>query len=306
MVLALPGASSGVRGLKTFSASGKQVVLEAGKETELLRHAGKGCLTHMWFGGSWKGYEYTRIRVYVDGEQQASIDMELGLGHGEGFDGHPSPWGIARFGRTGQPSGIYNTYRIPFGSRVRVTAELTATTTFWWIVRGTENLPVEIGGVRLPAKARLRLYKRERIRVKPLDQFVLVETKGSGLLYQVAMAARGLRNTGHWKDLSYMEAQVRAWLDGAREPVMLSSGLEDYFLGTYYFNRGRYTNEVAGLTHIDKKTNAFSAYRLHEDDPVFYQRGLKLTCRNGEELNGKVLHDPPETEFTTYTWLYQW
>jgi hypothetical protein len=36
----------------------------------------------MWFGGNWPGYEPTRIRVYVDGEENPSIEMELGLGHG--------------------------------------------------------------------------------------------------------------------------------------------------------------------------------------------------------------------------------
>ena len=31
--------------------------------------------------------------------------------------------------------------------------------------------------------------------------------------------------------------------------ILLSSGTEDYFLGTYYFNRGGYENAVAGMTH---------------------------------------------------------
>jgi len=82
--------------------------------------------------------------------------------------------------------------------------------------------------------------------------------------------------------------------------------LEDYFLGTYYFNKGLYYTPVAGLTHLDKERNEFSAYRFHEDDPVFFHRGLRLTCRCGETLNGKGLWDPPQTQYTTYVWLYQW
>ena len=39
---------------------------------------------------------------------------------------------------------------------------------------------------------------------------------------------------------------MRAYIDGAKDPLMFSSGLEDYFLGTYYFDRGRYYTEVAG------------------------------------------------------------
>ncbi len=50
----------------------------------------------------------------------------------------------------------------------------------------------------------------------------------------------------------------------------------------------------------------FSAYRFHEDDPIFFSNGLRLTCRNGEKLNGHQFHDTPEADFTTYVWLYQW
>ncbi len=95
-------------------------------------------------------------------------------------------------------------------------------------------------------------------------------------------------------------------MNNASEPLLLSSGLEDYFLGTYYFNRGLYANNMAGLTHLDNVKNAFSAYRFHDDDPLFFRDGFRLTCRCGEELNGAMLHDPPATRFTTYTWLYQW
>jgi len=43
-------------------------LLPAGTETELFRYSGHGALTHMWFGGDFKNYGLTRIRVYVDGE----------------------------------------------------------------------------------------------------------------------------------------------------------------------------------------------------------------------------------------------
>ncbi len=304
-------AEPDLAGLKTFGTMGKQVSpLSVEKEADLFRYEGKGCLTHMWFGGAFKGVERTRIRIYVDGEAKASIDMALYLGHGIGFGDNHAPWGTARVGKCGDPNAVYNTYRIPFGRSVRVTGQLAEGAAkkplFWWIIRGTENLPVSIGGVRLPERARLRLHRLESHTAKPLEEFALCDVKGDGALYQVTMAGKGKKKSGNWKDLSYMEACVRAYVGGAKEPLMLSSGLEDYFLGTYYFNKGRYATPVAGLTHFDKAKLEFSAYRFHEDDPVFFRNGLRLTCRCGEELNGKMLHDPPETTYTTYVWLYQW
>lgn len=305
------GGGMDVDNLKTFSTIGKELrVLNGYDEAELLLHDGRGCLTHMWFGGDWPGYDQTVLRIYVDGEQQPSIEMDLGLGHGVGFSDDAAPWGSEKMGKTGHPSGLYNTFKIPFGKSIRVTAQRAKDSPdgapFWWIIRGTENLPVTLAGVRLPETARLKLHKLENYVAKPLEEFALCNVKGHGALYQVTMAGEGLRKSGDWKDISYLEAIMRAYLNGEKTPTLLSSGLEDYFLGTYYFNRGRYANALAGLTHLDKKQNTFSAYRFHDDDPVFFQKGLRLTCRCGEELNGKKLHDPPATRFTTYTWVYQW
>ncbi len=140
-----------VDSLKTFGTSGKAVYpFPEGDKTEaaLYEYDGAGCLTHMWFGGNWPNWERIRIRVYVDGEESASIDMEMYLGHGIGFKDATAPWGTRRMGKTGQPSGVYNTFKIPFGKSVRVTAQLhesdTGNKRFWYIIRGVENLPFVI------------------------------------------------------------------------------------------------------------------------------------------------------------------
>jgi len=298
--------------LKTFGTSGKAVYpFKKGDKTEaeLYSYKGKGCLTHMWFGGNWKNYENMRIRIYIDGERAASIDMELFLGHGIGYQDEAGPWGTKRIGKTGQPSGIYNTYRIPFGKSVRVTAQPaqgdTKNKRFWYIIRGVENLPVEFNGVRLPDRARLKLYKLENYTAQTLEEFDLCNTKKPGMLYQVTIAAHSTRH-------NFLESCVRAYIDGAKEPLLASSGLEDYFLGTYFFNRGMYHTEVAGLTHLNKEDHSFSAYRFHEEDPIFFQKGLRLTVRCGEQI-GDQKHNPktqtwnaPPTTYTSYVWIYEW
>ena len=255
--------------LKTFGTMGKELqILKKEQESELFKHEGKGCLTHMWFGG----------------EQKASIDMELFLGHGIGFKDRYAPWGTEVMGNMGRTSGIYNTNKIPLSKKVRVTAQLAPTSdvserepTFWWIIRGTENLRIVFGGVKLPENARLKLYKLENYTSEPLEEFTMADVNGAGMLYQVTIEAKGLRDTDHWKDLSFMESCIRAYEKGKKEPMYVSSGLEDYFLGTYYFNTGRYANKLAGLTHFDEENQEFSAYRLHEDDPIFFQNALRRT-----------------------------
>ncbi len=265
----------------------------------------------MWFGGDWPSYDKTRIRVYVDGEPQPAIDMEMGLGHGYGFGESASPWGSEKMGKTGHPSGVYNTFKIPFGDGIRVTAqrapEAPDGAPFWWIVRGTKNLPALHAGVRLPETARLRLYTLTDHVAPPLEEFDLCHVSGGGALHQVTMAGESLRDSGDWRDFGFMEGCVRAYIDSETKPEFLSSGLEDYFLSSGYFHHNqRFYGPVAGLTYIDKAANAFSAYRFHDDDPVFFQKGFRLTCRCGEEIHGKVFHEPQEARYTVYVWLYAW
>jgi len=214
--------------LRTFCSSGKERTdLNGYKEAELLLHEGKGCLTHMWFGGDWPGYDKTVIRVHVDGEERPSIEMELGLGHGVGFGDKAAPWGSEKMGKTGYPSGLYNTYKIPFGKSIRITAQRAKDSPdgapFWWILRGTENLPVTLAGLRLPDSARLKLHKLENHVAKPLEEFALCDVKGVGALYQVTIAAEGSRKGDDWTSLSFLEAIMRAYIDDDKTAMQLSS-----------------------------------------------------------------------------------
>lgn len=291
--------------LKTFGTAGKAGVLYPDHEAVLFQHEGSGCLTFMWFGGDWPGYERTRIRFYVDGEATPSIDMELFLGHGIGWGDSSAPWGTKRLGKTGQPSGLYNTYRIPFGKSIRVTAELGAGVknpqTFWWIFRGVENLPVYLGNIQLPPNARLRLQVHHGI-LDPLQVIEIAQSPGAGALYQVTLAVTS-------KNCSFLEGMMRAYINGTKNPLLLSSGTEDYFLGTYYFNRGMYHLPLAGLTHMDARATGpcrISAYRFHVEDPIIFQKGWRLVWRNGEENDGKVYGSPQRSQITSYVWLYEW
>ena len=44
---------------------------------------------HLCAGGNWAGYEQTRVRYYVDGEESASVQVPLGLGMGQPFVSSP-------------------------------------------------------------------------------------------------------------------------------------------------------------------------------------------------------------------------
>ncbi|MDX1682664.1 MAG: DUF2961 domain-containing protein, partial [Phycisphaeraceae bacterium] len=210
--------------LRTIGTMGKgERVLGGGREAVLFEHEGAGCLSHFWFGGNFAGVESTRIRYYVDGEANPSIDMALWMGHGIGFDDPQAPWGTKHIGKVGKRNGLYNNYRIPFGRSIRVTAQRADDAEddpqIWWIIRGLEQGRVTLGGETLPAAARLRLFRLEDQMADPLEELDLCDVDGAGALYQVTIAAEG-------ESFTYLEACMRAYSGDADEPLMLSSGLE--------------------------------------------------------------------------------
>lgn len=318
--------------LKTFSVMGKQSkLLWDRKEKILLKKEGKGVLHHMWFGGQVVGVV---IKVYVDGEEKPSIEMDMHLGHSTGFK-NKDKWGVGRVGKIGPKGGIYNTFQIPYRKQIVVTAQECKSKgkqQFWWILRGTENLPLVVNGIQLPKNTKLVLHKLEKFIGEPYQEFDICNVKGKGLLYHMFMESENVDPKGGWKNASFLEAVIRAY-DNNGNLDNLSSGLEDYFLGTYYFNTGKFQNELAGVTHITKHMQ-YAMYRSHEIDPYYFQNGMRLTCRVGDVLppeegdvnykidpnnndrrsnfpaidaeKGEKLHRADKSQFTVYTWVYEW
>jgi hypothetical protein len=297
-------AQPSVAMLQSYGYAGKQqTILKPGRQVQLINHRGSGCLTYMWFAGGWRGFDHTVIRIYINGSTTPCISMQLGMGHGMGYR-VAKPWGVGMIGQTGIPSGVYDTYQIPYQTSIRVTAQLAPsvkkTPVVWWIIHGTDGLRVRIHGVTLPANARLCLYKRVDIHEKPLQYFKLCNVHGPGELFAVDM--KGM-STGNF---NYMEGCMRAYTNGSKTPELISSGLEDFFTGTGYFAWGIFHTPVGGCTCINNRSHAFSAYRFFTRDPFFFQHSLKLVCRDGERLGGYLYYDPQPAVYTTYTWVYRW
>ena len=94
---------------------------------------------------------------------------------------------------------------------------------------------------------------------------------------------------------------MRAYKPAGEQLFRISSGTEDYFDGTFYFNKGQYFLPQAGVTSLCPPTavgnppsiactpkadnsSRFSAYKFHiAGDPMLFETGLLQTWRNGDE-----------------------
>ena len=261
--------------------------------------------------------ENATIRIYIDGETSPSIEFKLLMGHGIGFvdPKYKTPWNTKRISRDAD-HGTYNNYQIPFSKSFQVSAAHPVGGAFWYIIRGVYYYPLIFGELQLPANARLRLYKNINVSLEPLQFLDLANIQDSaGVLYQVTIAANS-------SSFNYLEACMRAFIDGSNSTTWLSSGTEDFFLSAYYFNEGLFHSDNSGLTYI-QGPGTISAYKFFENDPILFTKSLLLRWRCGETVGSETDDCPNDFKspsghrnapssglktavVTTYTWVYEW
>ena len=130
------------------------------------------------------------------------------------------------------------------------------------------------------------------------------------------------------RNLTHKQARAASRASRAaenRKTWLLSSGTEDYFLGTFYFNKGQFFNPLAGLTSLcplPKGRNSvphpvsigcvpdshgavrFSAYRVHGGyDPLEFENGHASSWRNGEPGHGGA---GATVNASAFALVYEW
>jgi hypothetical protein len=126
--------------------------------------------------------------------------------------------------------------------------------------------------------------------------------------------AWGVNNTGWWG-----EGEVKFFMDGdAAFPTIASTGLEDYFGGSYNFDpspghdKGHvtYTTPYSGFHQIIRPTSDYQSqqrmgmYRFHVMDPVRFETDLRITVQAlGWGYNGRYL--PLQDDVASVAFWYQ-
>ena len=254
-------------------------------------------------------WEGARLRLYVDGEAAASVDVLLrelacvgrlgAVGRAAPRDG--SPFGHTLFGKGARTGGVWSTVRVPFAASLRVTLTNAASAAkfgrFWLIIRGVEALPVTLGGeLTLPDQARLVLARTSAAALAPLQLLTLAtapsDSAGALLIAFVDAFSAG--------DFNFLEGCFRWWPAAGGgggnatrgPPQFLSSGTEDLFLSASYFDEGMYNGPQAGLTFLGNGSagagggSAAAMYKTFDRDLVLWSGGMQLAWRNFEAAAG--------------------
>jgi hypothetical protein len=80
----------------------------------------------------------------------------------------------------------------------------------------------------------------------------------------------------------YLEGDERAYVDGAIAPAWYGTGVEDFYNGGFYFDRGAYAGPLSGATETDPDgQGATAVYRWLPTDPLVYANGLRFDQEAG-------------------------
>eukprot|EP01079_Euglenida_sp_SAG-EU17-18_P003844 gene3844-4229_t len=243
------GAAETVR---TFGTGKSAFQLGGGSETTIFDYnvsstATSAALTHFWITGRESprpsGIDNATIRIYVDSELAPSIEFLPPMACGVGFDDMQAPWGTALIGHGATDGAWYLNFKIPFGSRVVVTAQAAGDpVAAYIIVRGAENIPLQVGALTLPIGARLRLQKIVNKLYQPVDWVPVVDVpSGGGMVLMHTLAVRS-SNKNFLEGCYHFYETTNTSFPG----VVLSTGTEDYFDSAYYFDAGQFHLPVSG------------------------------------------------------------
>jgi len=275
-----------------------------------------GVLTHFWTTYGTSVDDGVIIRYYIDGETNASIVFTPSMACGVGFYDTTAPWGTEWFGKGAADAGWFNNFRIPFQQSIVITTQHMYGTYggFYIIVRGATNVPITVGGIALPSSARMNLIVTDTT-FQPLDWVPIVNIQsGPGVHWMHTLAV----SSGN---LNFLEGCYHAYFNGEDEfpGTVMSTGTEDYFDSAWYFNAGEFRFDVSGFTHYNQNgtVTTWSAYRFHDQDPLFFDNGFQFVWRNGDmldasgtkcmiETGGRIVGSPTASEVLAYAWVYTW
>lgn len=263
---------------------------------------GPGAIQHIWMTptGNWR---FSIIRIYWDDEKEPSVECPVGDFFGMGW-GEYSP--LNSLAICVNPGSSFNCYwTMPFRKKCKITME---------------NINPEDGMVlyyqvdyaltEVPNDAAYFHAQFRRTPYNETSDYTLIDgIKGKGH-YVGTYMAWGVNNNGWWG-----EGEVKFFMDGdSKFPTICGTGTEDYFCGSYNFDRhGKYTEfstPYAGLHQVIRPDGTyrsqqrFGMYRWHITDPVRFEKDLKITMQDlGWRAGGRYL--PQKSDISSVVFWYQ-
>lgn len=278
------------------------VKIKAGETFTMAEIDGPGAIQHIWMTptGNWR---FSIIRIYWDGETEPSVECPVGDFFGMGWNVYAP---LVSLAICVNPGSAFNSYWVmPFRKKCKITMENVNDTDPMTLYYQVDYTLTEV-----PSDAAYFHAQFRRQNTNETSDYTIIDgIKGKGQYVGVYMAW-GVNNNGWWG-----EGEIKFFMDGDKEfPTICGTGTEDYFCGSYNFDReGKYTEfctPYSGLHQVIrpdgtyKSQQRFGLYRWHILDPVRFESDLKVTIQDlGWKQAGRYL--PQKSDIASTCFWYQ-
>jgi len=278
------------------------VRIQPGETFTMAEIEGPGAIQHIWMTptGNWR---FSILRIYYDDETTPSVEVPVGDFFGMGWNQYAP---LVSQPITVNPGSAFNSYWVmPFRKKCKITMENVndqdQMTLYYQIDYTLTDVPDDAAYFHAQ-------FKRSNVN-ETSDYTIIDNIRGKGHFVGLYMAW-GVNNNGWWG-----EGEIKFFIDGDGQfPTICGTGTEDYFCGSYNFDReGQYKEfctPYAGLHQVIrhdgtyKSQHRFAMYRWHTMDPVRFEEELKVTIQDlGCRQGGRYL--PPKSDSSSVAYWYQ-
>jgi hypothetical protein len=280
-----PSAAKGAAGADNKTGKGHAFEPFAAGETKtLLKVTGSGSVRRIWITLPDRGPQMLRsirLDMFWDGAKSPAVSVPLGDFFGA-LEGRMVKLDNELFVN---PEGrSFNCYiPMPFRRSARITltneSERSVDALFY---------DVDVLMTQKPDPEALyfhAIFRRERWTEPGRDFEILPLVHGEGRFLGVHVGVITAPEITGW----FGEGEVKMYIDGDnRLPTIAGTGTEDY-IGTGW-GQDLFQSRFEGCTVADKDTRQYAFYRYHIPDPIYFQKGLRVTIQQmGGDTKANVL-----------------
>jgi len=278
------------------------IEIAKGQTFTLAEIDGQGSIEHIWMTptGNWR---YSILRIYWDNEKDPSVECPVGDFFGMGW-GEYAP--LQSLAVCVNPGSAFNCYwPMPFRKKCKITMQN--------LDEKQMSLYYQIDYCLTEVPQNASYFHAQFHRTNPIkykEVYTIVDQiKGKGQYVGTYLAWQS-KNNGWWG-----EGEIKFYMDEDKSfPTICGTGLEDYFCGSYNFDRnGKYTvfcSPYSGLHQVIlpdqsyKPGLRFGLYRWHIADPIRFEKDLKVTIQAlGWRSEGRYL--PLQDDVSSVAFWYQ-
>jgi hypothetical protein len=231
-------------------------------------------LDQLWLSMSW------------DGETMPAVLAPLGPLFGLGSLGTGEGRGLLAGMR--QDGTLYLYFPMPFSASAHVEIRNLGATAITGLWAGVAHQPVRFVFDQVGTFA---VQYNDSAQPLSGQDLTLLETSGSGKIVGVVLS-EGQPACPSCMPGDYLEGNEHILVDGARTPVVLGTGTEDFFNGGFYFDRGpfsrpshgnvaRWSQGGQGSQASTFAADATASYRFFLGDSISFRKSVRLSIQHG-------------------------